>query len=123
MFNTESVRGSREEYQLREGDKRIVSAQSAQDISAAIETGAKVYLTIDVDFFDPGFFPGTGTPEAGGAAYGDFISVVRALQLRNVKIVGADLVEFAPQIDSTGNSTVFAAKLLRDLLISIDEMN
>ncbi|HEY1406794.1 MAG TPA: agmatinase [Spirochaetota bacterium] len=115
--------GSREEFEMRRTDARIVAAQTLSDIEKALSPGEKVYLSIDVDFFDPGFFPGTGTPEPGGYSYNEFLSVVKILEKRNVKLVGADIVELAPQIDSTGNSTVFAAKLLRDLLIVMGKLS
>jgi agmatinase len=114
--------GSRDEYALRKNDKRIISAETIDDIEGALTAGEKVYLSIDVDFFDPGLFPGTGTPEAGGYAYNDFLAVMKALKKKNIELIGADIVELAPQIDSTGNSTVFAAKLLRDLIIASSDL-
>jgi agmatinase len=114
--------GSRDEYAMRQNDKRIISAKTISDIENSLSAGEKVYLSIDVDFFDPGYFPGTGTPETGGYTYNDFLAVMKALNKKNVELIGADIVELAPQIDSTGNSTVFAAKLLRDLLIASSDL-
>jgi agmatinase len=114
--------GSRDEYTMRANDKRIIAADTINDIEKSLSAGEKVYLSIDVDFFDPGFFPGTGTPEAGGYSYNDFLAVMKALKKKNVALIGADIVELAPQIDSSGNSTVFAAKLLRDLLIASSDL-
>jgi agmatinase len=110
--------GSREEYEMREIDQRIVAANSVSAVADALQPGEKVYLSIDVDFFDPGFFPGTGTPEPGGFSYNDFLQVIGVMAEKKIIFIGGDIVELAPQIDPTGNSTVFAAKLLRDLLIS-----
>jgi len=113
--------GSREEFEMRKSDSRIVSALTIDDIEKALRPGENIYFSIDVDFFDPGFFPGTGTPEPGGFAYNDFLRIADILKKKNVKIIGADIVELAPQIDATGNSTVFAAKLLRDLLFCMSK--
>jgi agmatinase len=113
---------SREEFERRKKDSRIVAARSLEDVNTSIESGEKIYISIDVDFFDPGFFPGTGTPEPGGYGYDDFLALARLLQQKKVHIIGADIVELAPQIDPTGNSTVFASKLLRDLIILMDEL-
>ena len=109
--------GSRDEFEYRKNDRRIVAAKSIAEIDAALTSGEKIYFSIDVDFFDPGFFPGTGTPEPGGFCYNDFLAVCDILRKKKVQIIGADIVELAPQIDPTGNSTVFTAKLLRDLLM------
>ncbi len=79
--------------------------------------GRPVYLTIDLDVLDPSVFPGTGTPEPGGV---DFKTMLQALlELKCLNIVGADLVELAPQYDASGVSTAVALKLMRELLILI----
>jgi len=78
-----------------------------------------VYLTLDLDYFDPAFLPGTGTPEAGGEDFPSFIEIVRALKVK--KLVGGDVVELAPALDPTGNSAVFAAKVVRELILACHE--
>lgn len=77
--------------------------------------GRKVYLTIDVDVFDPGIMPGTGTPEPGGISFPDFVRLLNALE--GVEIVGADIVELAPDYDSSGISKVLAGTVLREVLL------
>lgn len=74
-----------------------------------------IYLTIDLDVLDPSVFPGTGTPEHGGISFMDLISFI--LKLRKNFIVGADLVELAPQYDISGISTAAACKILRELAL------
>ncbi|MCF7929365.1 MAG: arginase family protein [Spirochaetales bacterium] len=111
--------GNRQEYEMRINDPRIIPAGSLEEFVDSVETGERVYLTVDVDFFDPAFVPGTGTPEAGGAGFDDFISVRRGLRKRQVQMVGADIVELAPELDASGNSTVFAGKVLRELLLTM----
>ncbi len=76
-----------------------------------------IYLTIDLDVLDPSVFPGTGTPEHGGISFMDLISFI--LKLRKNFIVGADLVELAPQYDISGISTAAACKLLRELALML----
>jgi agmatinase len=76
-----------------------------------------VYLTVDLDVFDPSLIPGTGTPEAGGILFPEFIALLKDINKLNV--VGADLVELAPQIDSTNVSTIVASKILREILLAI----
>lgn len=81
--------------------------------------GRKVYLTIDLDVFDPACMPGTGTPEPGGISFGDAVQILRALADAGIDIVGADIVELAPDYDHSGISAALAATLLRELILLI----
>jgi len=54
-----------------------------------------VYLTFDVDAFDPSIMPATGTPEPGGLDWYETLDILRAIA-KNKKIIGADFVELAP---------------------------
>ena len=74
-----------------------------------------VYITIDLDVFDPSLFSGTGTPEPGGIFWNDMISILKSLSKLN--IIGADIVELSPQYDPSGVSTAVACKVLRELLL------
>lgn len=109
--------GSKEEFYLRKKDSRVIPAVSIDEIDAALTEGEKIYLSLDFDFFDPGYFPGTGTPEAGGASFDDYIRILKLLKRKQIDIIGADLVELAPEIDHSNASTAFAAKALRETLI------
>jgi agmatinase len=61
------------------------------------------FLSFDVDFCDPAFAPGTGTPEVGGPTSGEALEFVRALH--GVALRGCDVVEVAPPYDSPGQPT------------------
>lgn len=75
-----------------------------------------VYITIDIDVLDPATVPGTGTPEPGGVTYRELIEAI--LKLRELKnIVGADIVELAPNLDPSGASTAAAVKTLREMVL------
>ena len=80
-------------------------------------SGAPVYLTIDLDCLDPAVFPGTGTPEAGGASFPELLGAIIAAAKTN--IVAADVNELAPMLDASGASTATACKVLRELLLAI----
>lgn len=69
-----------------------------------------VYISVDVDGFDPAYAPGTGTPEAGGLEAREGIALLRSLG--GLNIIGADVVEVAPQYDPTTNTAQLAAQLL-----------
>jgi len=70
----------------------------------------KVYLTIDIDYFDPSLVPATGTPEPGGGLWHPTLSLLRMLFLEKT-VVAMDLVELAP-IGGQPASDFLAAKLV-----------
>jgi agmatinase len=69
--------------------------------------GRPVFLSFDVDFLDPAYAPGTGTPEVGGFTTADALAFLRAL--RGIRLVGADVVEVSPPYDGPGQTTALAA--------------
>ena len=76
-----------------------------------------VYFTIDLDCLDPSVLPGTGTPEAGGVSFLKLLEAIR--EVCTLNIVGADLNELAPMLDSSGVSTATACKVLRELILAL----
>ncbi len=80
-----------------------------------------VYLTIDLDVLDPSIFPGTGTPEPGGVTFNELLHGIHSL--KGLNIIGADIVELAPQYDLSGVSTMVACKLLREVTLTILNKN
>lgn len=89
-------------------------------IPAIIELARKIvgdgptYLSFDIDSIDPGFAPGTGTPEVGGLLPREALELMRGL--KGVNFVGGDVVEVAPQYDSTTNTAHVAAQALFTIL-------
>ena len=79
--------------------------------------GCPVYLTLDLDVLDPGCFPGTGTPEAGGVSFSELLNAM--LALHRVHLVGCDIVELSPHYDQSGGSTAAACKIAREILLQI----
>lgn len=73
-----------------------------------------VYITFDVDFFDPSLVPATGTPEPGGGGWWDALDLLREVFLRR-NVVGADVVELSPRPDESASATV-AAKLVYKMI-------
>ncbi len=92
-------------------------ARGAQDVMAQARDIAgfgETYVSYDIDFVDPAFAPGTGTPEIGGPSSFQALEVVRAL--KGVHIVGADLVEVSPPFDPSGGTAFLGASILFELL-------
>ena len=107
--------GTRSEFhELHSSGRRMDDVQALRDAMAPW-TGRPIYLTVDLDWFDPAVLPGTGTPEPGGFLWRDFAAVVDVL--RRHRLVAADVVELAPQLDSSGVSSVLAAKVTRSLIL------
>jgi len=81
---------------------------------AADKLTENVYVTIDLDVFDPSVMPSTGTPEPGGPDYFELMHFLRDVA-RKRNIVGFDVVELCPS--TTNKSTDFmAAKIIYQLL-------
>ncbi len=66
-----------------------------------------VFMSFDVDFLDPAFAPGTGTPEVGGFSTAEALALLRAL--RGISLAGCDVVEVSPPYDGPGLQTALAA--------------
>jgi agmatinase len=66
-----------------------------------------VFLSFDIDFLDPAFAPGTGTPEIAGFSTVEAVALLRSL--RGINIVGCDVVEVCPPYDAPGQPTALAA--------------
>jgi len=75
----------------------------------------KIFVTVDLDVLDPSIMPGTGTPEAGGLDFNTLIDWFN--YLKDFDIIGCDVVELAPDYDSSGVSTAVATKVIRELLM------
>ena len=73
-----------------------------------------VYLSFDIDSLDPGYAPGTGTPEIAGLTPPQALQLIRGL--RGLNLVGCDLVEVSPPYDTTGTTALLAANLLYEML-------
>ncbi len=76
------------------------------------------YLSVDVDVLDPGFAPGTGTPEPGGMTSIDLLQSVRRVA-RQVNIVGMDVVELSPPYDQSDVTTHIALRVIFEALVSM----
>mgnify|MGYP001330719497 FL=1 len=74
----------------------------------------ETYVSYDIDFIDPAFAPGTGTPEVGGPNSYEALSVVR--ELTGIKIVGADMVEVSPPFDPSSNTAFLGVSIMFELL-------
>lgn len=75
----------------------------------------EVYITFDVDFFDPSIMPSTGTPEPDGFLYSETIDVFREMKKQGKKIIGFDVVELSPD-ENSYHPDLLTARLIYKLL-------
>ena len=116
--------GSKEEFEFMRENNTLINYTSFaknENLKKSLEPykGTPIYLTIDVDWFDPSVMPGTGTPEPGGYFWQDLAAIFNILKEHNV--IAADIVELAPMLDSSGISSVLAAKVSRSLLMLLNQ--
>ncbi|HLE10571.1 MAG: agmatinase [Bdellovibrionales bacterium RIFOXYD12_FULL_39_22] len=112
--------GTKDEFDWMKKNKTLIfGRQNFFDVINKIPAATPIYLTFDVDFLDPSIFPGTGTPEAGGENFDCLIQLFKILHFKN--FVGADIVELSPPIDPTGNSTIIASKIVREMLLTLSK--
>jgi len=78
------------------------------------------YISFDVDGLDPVYAPGTGTPEIGGITTIEALTLLRGL--RNLNLVGGDVVEVAPPFDPSGNTALVGATLMYEILCLLAEV-
>lgn len=114
--------GIRTSYNTKAHPFAVIDAASANDMQAdAIISQIKqrvgnrpTYLTFDIDCLDPAFAPGTGTPVCGGLTTDKALKIIRGL--RELNLVGMDLVEVAPSYDQSEITALAGATLATELL-------
>ncbi|MEL7279641.1 MAG: agmatinase [Pseudomonadota bacterium] len=116
MYDTED-----RDFAAAEGIRLILIeeffARGVEDVMAEareIAGAGDTYISYDIDFVDPTFAPGTGTPEVGGPNAFQALQVVR--ELKGVNIVGADMVEVSPPFDESGGTAFLGVSIIYELL-------
>ncbi|MGE5484035.1 MAG: agmatinase [Ignavibacteriales bacterium] len=79
--------------------------------------GRPVYVSVDIDVLDPAYAPGTGAPEPGGVAPAEILESV--LLMKDMNVVGFDLVEVAPPYDHSDITAILAAKIVREAVLAL----
>ncbi|MFC6618872.1 arginase family protein [Deinococcus radiophilus] len=117
-FDPEAVAAARARghtlTEMREVDADFIG------VLEGLPMGQNVYLSIDVDGFDPAVIPGTSSPEPDGLSYAQGAALMAATARRN-HIVGLDLVELAPNLDPSGRSELLMARLIMETLCAVWE--
>lgn len=106
-----------EDHGYRVLDARWLHAHGADACIAAIHERIgerKCYVSFDIDFLDPAFAPGTGTPVVGGFSTHDALRLIRGLA--GLNIVGMDVVEVSPPYDHSELTALAGASIAQELL-------
>ncbi len=109
--------GTEEEFKLAKKMRSIVPLEPGR-LSSMMKRlkNQPVYITLDLDVFDPSLMPGVGTPEPGGLTFPEFIFLIKKLQ--GLRVVGFDIVELTPDYDPTQVSSVTASVILREMILA-----
>jgi arginase family enzyme len=79
----------------------------------ALKFDTPVYVSVDMDALDPAFAPGVSHREPGGLSTRQVIEIIQTI---DTAVIGADIVEFNPKMDTGGMTAVVCAKILKELL-------
>jgi agmatinase len=107
-------------FEFTDADSMLLAWSPDLQIPTAArnEIGSRpVHLSLDLDVLDPSILPGTGNPEPGGATYKELRRAV--LELSDLNVVAVDVCEVAPALDTSGDSTVVAAELVREIILGL----
>ncbi|MGH3626695.1 MAG: agmatinase [Sciscionella sp.] len=99
------------------GDVEKVGIDRAAEIALEIasEGATKIFLSLDIDVVDPGFAPGTGSPEPGGLTPREMLRFIRAIA-REAPLCGMEVVEVAPPYDVGDVTSLLACRAIMDVL-------
>jgi agmatinase len=104
---------------VRSGTRRefeeLLPVDSSSSLAARLNRDMPIYVSFDMDVFDPSLTPGVTTPEPGGLMFNEVMQYFSVLVKTN--IVGADIVELAPDYDTTFVSSISASKVAREMLM------
>ena len=103
--------GMKEEFEFMKKHGTLVHKFEELDVLKS----KKIFVTVDLDVLDPSVMTETGTRESGGMQFKELIDWFK--YLKNFDIIGADVVELAPDYDASVVSTAVATKVNRELLM------
>ncbi|DAA94918.1 TPA: agmatinase [Candidatus Gastranaerophilales bacterium HUM_8] len=105
--------GMKEEFELMKKYNTLIHEHKELDVFK----DKNIFITVDLDVLDTSIMPGTGTPDVGGLDFNQLVGWFKYLSQFN--IIGADVVELAPDYDASGASTAVATKVIRELLMAV----
>lgn len=118
MYNFGIRSGEKEEFEFAEKNTHMFLYEVVEPLKGVIDDikDYPIYISWDIDVVDPAFAPGTGTPEPGGITTKEALEAIHIL--KDLNVVGMDLVEVSPSHDIAGITSILAAKLIRESILS-----
>ena len=109
--------GSRDELKSARSQTNFYDGEIISSLKEVIPAVGQrpVYITLDIDVIDPAYAPGTGSPEPCGCMPGEIIQALYLL--KDMHVVGMDLVEVSPAYDPSWRTSILAAKLVREAIL------
>ncbi|MDD3845348.1 MAG: agmatinase [Syntrophorhabdaceae bacterium] len=104
--------GTRQEF------KELSAVTSLAMLEQRLDRRTPVYVSFDMDVFDPSLVPGVTTPEPGGLMFKEVMDYLHVL--RGMDIIGADVVELAPDYDTSFVSSICASKVAREIVMLLN---
>ena len=116
LFESEAKRIKEEVNLSYYSDRSLRSSQMKQKLLQELcDLEGEVYLSVDMDVFNPALVPGVGTPQPGGLDWYDALEILEAIFLESkAQIKGVDIVELVPEASQV--SQVFAAKMMQKII-------
>lgn len=110
--------GIKEEFEFSYKNTNMFLFDVVEPLKSVLEyiKSKPIYITWDIDVIDPAYAPGTGTPEPGGITSKEAFNAIHIL--KDLNVVGMDLVEVSPDYDHSGITSILAAKLIRESILS-----
>jgi agmatinase len=105
-------------HRMEEIWQRGIGAVLDDAIAEALDGPDAIYLSVDIDVLDPGFAPGTGTPEPGGMNPADLLRAVRRIAMET-EVVALDVVEVSPPYDWADTTVNNADRVIREVLTAL----
>ncbi len=109
--------GTKEEFEFARNNTNMYTLEVIEPLKRVLKdvSSKPVYITLDIDVVDPAYANGTGTPEPGGISSKELIESVNLL--KDLNIVGFDIVEVSPHYDPSDRTALLAAKVIRDIIL------
>jgi agmatinase len=109
--------GSKDEYSYARSIRSLYELTEDGMYNALETIGDRpLYISLDLDVFDPSVLPGTGNPEPGGI---NFNKMIAALQvLGKARLIGFDIVELSPEYDPSEVSSVVTSTVVREMILN-----
>jgi len=105
-------------YEMSEIGQRGLPVCLTEAFAIATDECEGVFLSVDIDVCDPGYAPGTGTPEPGGLSARELLDSVRRICLE-LPVVGVDIVEVSPPYDHADITAALANRVVLEALCAI----